>query len=205
MGRETKIVRPILIVTTGDLHGTDDYTASMLQIDPATMTGYPRLHLRAVRATAYIDHRSWHLRGIDWQLWVERNGKMTSAKCPLRLEIESRLRSWLLRVSGMPLHTLTYTQLRLITEGKIAKSRAENWQTLEIATDLPCMWIRHRAPIWAAFHKEGRGCPGRPSSAATTRRPSARRYARMRPSAWPAPSTRSTRRRGPAGRGCGRP
>ena len=44
---------------------------------------------------------------------------MTSAKCPLRLEIESRLRSWLLLVSGMPLHTLTYTELRLITEGRI--------------------------------------------------------------------------------------
>ncbi len=47
---------------------------------------------------------------------------MTSAKCPLRLEIESRLRSWLLRVSGLPLHTLTYTELRLITEGKIAEA-----------------------------------------------------------------------------------
>ena len=47
---------------------------------------------------------------------------MTSAKCPLRLEIESRLRSWLLRVSGMPLNTLTYTQLRLITEGKITEA-----------------------------------------------------------------------------------
>jgi hypothetical protein len=87
------------------------------------MTGYPRLHLRGVQSTAFIDHRSWHLRGCDWQLWVERNGKMTSAKCPLRLEIESRLRSWLLRVSGMPLHTLTYTQLRLITEGKIAAAK----------------------------------------------------------------------------------
>ena len=48
---------------------------------------------------------------------------MTTAKCPLRLEIESRLRSWLLRVSGMPLHTLTYAELRLITEGKIAAAR----------------------------------------------------------------------------------
>ena len=48
---------------------------------------------------------------------------MTSTKCPLRLEVESRLRSWLLRVSGMPLHTLTYTELRLITEGKIAEAR----------------------------------------------------------------------------------
>ena len=91
----------------------------MLQIDPAIMTGYPRLHLRGVRATAWIEHRSWHLRGIDWQLWIERKGRMTRAKCPLRLEIESRLRSWLLRVSGMPLHTLTFTELRLIAEGKI--------------------------------------------------------------------------------------
>jgi hypothetical protein len=95
----------------------------MLQIDPAIMTGYPRLRLRGVCAPAWIEHRSWHLRGIDWQLWVERNGRMTSAKCPLRLEIESRLRSWLLQVSGMPLHTLTYTQLRLITEGKIAEAK----------------------------------------------------------------------------------
>jgi hypothetical protein len=110
-------------MVTDDPHSADDYTALMLQIDPAIMTAYPRLHLRGVRAPAWIDHRSWHLRGIDWQLWVERRGRMTSAKCPLRLEAESRLRSWLLRVSGMPLHTLTYTQLRLITEGKIADAR----------------------------------------------------------------------------------
>ena len=38
---------------------------------------------------------SFTLRGIDWQLWIERNGRVTTAKCPLRLEIESRLRSWL--------------------------------------------------------------------------------------------------------------
>ena len=95
----------------------------MLQIGPANMTGYPRLHLRGVRALAWIEHRSWHLRGVDWQLWVERDGRMTSAKCPLRLEIESLLRSWLLRVSGLPLNTLTYTQLRLITEGKIPEAK----------------------------------------------------------------------------------
>ncbi len=71
------------------------------------MTGYPSLNLQGVRAAA----------------WIERKGRMTGAKCPLRLEIESRLRSWLLRVSGMPLHTLTYTELRLITEGKIAEAK----------------------------------------------------------------------------------
>jgi hypothetical protein len=110
-------------MTTDDLHGIDDYTASMLQIDPAIQTAYPRLYLQGVKAAAWIDHRSWHLRGCDWQLWIERKGRMTSAKCPLRLEVESRLRAWLLRVSGLPLHTLTYTELRLITEGKIAEAK----------------------------------------------------------------------------------
>jgi hypothetical protein len=95
----------------------------MLKIDLSIQTPYPRLLLQGVRGPAWIEHRSWHLRGVDWQLWIERKGRMTCAKCPLRLEIESRLRSWLLRVSGMPLHTLTYTELRLITEGKIPEAR----------------------------------------------------------------------------------
>jgi hypothetical protein len=95
----------------------------MLQIAATHHSGYPRLLLQGVRAAAWIDHKSWHLRGVDWQLWVECKGRMTSAKCPLRLEVESRLRSWLLRVSGMPLHTLTYTELRLIAEGKIPEAR----------------------------------------------------------------------------------
>ena len=110
-------------MTTDEIYGIDDYTASMLHIDPALQNPYPHLHLRGVQSTAWIEHRSWHLRGCDWQLWIERKGRMTSAKCPLRLEIESRLRSWLLRVSGLPLHTFTYTELRLITEAKIAKAR----------------------------------------------------------------------------------
>ena len=95
----------------------------MLQIASAPSNSYPRLHLQGVQATAWIEHRSWHRRGVDWQLWIERQGRMTSTKCPLRLEIESRLRSWLLRVSGMPLNTLSYTELRLITEGKIPAAR----------------------------------------------------------------------------------
>jgi hypothetical protein len=95
----------------------------MLRITPAPPNSYPRLRLQGVRATAWIEHRSWHLRGVDWQLWIERGGRITSAKCPLRLEIESLLRSWLLQVSGMPLYTLMYTELRLITEGKIAEAK----------------------------------------------------------------------------------
>jgi hypothetical protein len=110
-------------MTTDDHHGFGDYTAPMLQIASTPHSGYPRLLLQGVRAAAWIDHKSWHLRGVDWQLWVERKGRMTSAKCPIRLEIESRLRSWLLQVCGMPLHTLTYTELRLITEGKVAEAK----------------------------------------------------------------------------------
>ena len=77
----------------------------MLQIDPAIQSAYPRLHLQGVPAPAWIDHRSWHLRGVDWQLWVERKGRMTSAKCPLRLEVESRLRSWLSGERVAPPHS----------------------------------------------------------------------------------------------------
>ena len=110
-------------MTKDDLHTYSNYTVQMLQIDPAIQSAYPRLHLQGVPVPAWIDHRSWHLRGVDWQLWVESKGRMTSAKCPLRLEIESRLRSWLLRVSGLPLHRLSYTELRLITEGKIAEAK----------------------------------------------------------------------------------
>jgi hypothetical protein len=75
-------------------------------------------HLRAGSKFHHVDGRN-----LDWQLWIERNGRMTSAKCPLHLEIESLLRSWLLRVSGLPLNTLTYTELRLITEGKILEAK----------------------------------------------------------------------------------
>src|SRR4051794_41456025 len=112
MGRETNIVRPIYIMTTDDLHQPGDYTDLMLQIDHAIMTGYPRLHLRGVRATAYIDHRSWHLRGIDWQLWVERNGRMTSAKCPLRPRARATLAPGCCGDSGLPSTPLTTPRFR---------------------------------------------------------------------------------------------
>lgn len=110
-------------MTTDEIHIYGEYTVSMLQIDPTLQDTYPRLHLRGVRAPAWIDHRSYHVNGLDWKLQVENRGRMTSAKCQLRLEIESCLRSWLLRVSGLPLATLTYTQLRLITEGNIALAK----------------------------------------------------------------------------------
>jgi len=76
-----------------------------------------------VRAKAWIEHKPWRYGGTDWQLWIERGGTVTRAKCPLRIELESLLRSWLLRECKMPLHTLSYTELRLIAEGKHEEAR----------------------------------------------------------------------------------
>ena len=100
----------------------------MLEAIPNPGTAFPRLRtcLRVYRVwvEAWIVHKEPDRAGeIDWELWIERNGKLSRAKCQLRLEVESLLRSWLLRVGGMPLHTLTYTQLRLIAEGKSLEAR----------------------------------------------------------------------------------
>ena len=128
-------------MTSDDLLVIGNYTTPMLQIAPISFKQYPRLNLQGVRATAWIEHRSWHLRGVDWQLWIERKGRMTSVKCPLRLEVESRLRAWLLRVSGMPLATLTYTELRLIAEGKIHEAHQLHIRGRDT---LITGWSRHR-------------------------------------------------------------
>src|SRR4051812_37666851 len=88
-GRETNLVRPIFTMTTDDFSKVRIYTANMLEIY-LTPTHHPRLLLRGVRAPAWIVHRPSPNGGSDWQLWIKRKGRMTSAKCPLRLEIESR-------------------------------------------------------------------------------------------------------------------
>ena len=60
---------------------------------------------------------------LDWTLWFERQGRYARGKCQLRLEIDSRLRSWLLRECKLPLYTLSYAELRLIAEGKSHEAR----------------------------------------------------------------------------------
>ena len=95
----------------------------MLRIDPRPTGGHLRVHIDGVPAKAWIEHQPWRHGSPDWTLWYERHGRLARGKCQLRLQIESQLRSWLLRVSGMPLHTLTYTELRLIAEGKIPEAR----------------------------------------------------------------------------------
>ena len=95
----------------------------MLRVAPSPTSVFPRLYLQGVRAKAWIEHKPWRYGGTDWQLWIECKGTMTRAKCPLRIEMESLLRSWLLRELKMPLSTLSYTELRLIAEGKREEAR----------------------------------------------------------------------------------
>jgi hypothetical protein len=108
---------------TNDLGIIGIYTYPMLRVAPAPNSVFPRLYLQGVRAKAWIEHKPWRSGGTDWQLWIERNGTLTRAKCPLRIEIESLLRSWLLRECKLPLSTLSYTELRLIAEGKREEAR----------------------------------------------------------------------------------
>ena len=110
-------------MTTDDLHAPCDYTFPMLRVAPSPNSVFPRLYLQGVRAKAWIEHKPWRYGHTDWQLWIERNGTMTRAKCPLRIELESLLRSWLLRECKLPLSTLSYTELRLIAEGKREEAR----------------------------------------------------------------------------------
>jgi hypothetical protein len=91
-------------------------------------------------ATAWIEHKPWRYGHADWQLWIERDQRVTRGKCPPRLEIESRLRSWLLRECKLPLYTLSYDELRLIAEGRHEEARrihARGLDTLMHRTDTP--------------------------------------------------------------------
>jgi len=84
---------------------------------------FPRLYVRGVPAVAWIEHRAWRHGAPDWQLWIERGGALSRAKCQLRLEIESKLRAWLLQTCRAPLSTLSFEELRLVAEGKIHEAR----------------------------------------------------------------------------------
>ena len=112
----------------------------MLRIEPKARGGYPHIRIDGVPAKAWIEHKPWRHGSTDWTLWYERQGRLARGKCQLRLEIESRLRSWLLLVSGMPLHALTYAEPRLITEGRIPEARrlhARGRDTLMRRPDTP--------------------------------------------------------------------
>ena len=74
-----------------------------------------RLHIRYDGAEAWISRipRRFPDQRIDWQLWVrpKPGHPAYASKSPLRLEIESKLRAWLLRRYRRCLRTLDFAAL----------------------------------------------------------------------------------------------
>lgn len=90
----------------------------MLKIDPSLHRERPYLRILQGRAEAWIAPRLWRYGSTDWDIWVVRNGTPSRAQCQLHLEVESLLRSWLIRKYHVPLRRLSYEELRGIAEGK---------------------------------------------------------------------------------------
>jgi hypothetical protein len=112
----------------------------MLRIESALGGGYPRICIDGMPAKAWIEHQAWRYGSTDWTLWYERQGRLARGKCQLRVEIESRLRAWLMRHHRVPLATLSYEELRLIAEGQAPEVRrlhAYNADTLMPRSDTP--------------------------------------------------------------------
>ena len=100
---------------SSSVSSTGTYAASANSHQPRDTTSfgftYPHILIEGVPVKAWIEHRPWRYGTTDWQLWYERGGRLARGKCQLRLEIESKLRSWLLRECKMPLSTLSYSEL----------------------------------------------------------------------------------------------
>jgi hypothetical protein len=84
----------------------------------AANTHSERILIHSPRAgvTCWIAYRYVYNSELqDWALFVKRHGQPAfSRKCPLRLEIESRLRAWMLRTYRRPLASFSYRELRAI-------------------------------------------------------------------------------------------
>ena len=94
----------------------------MLRVAPNSGAAFPRIHIDGVPVRAWIERKPWRYGSTDWQLWFERRSRLARGKCQLRLEIESKLKAWLLQRCGIPLGTLSYEELRLVAEGKIQEA-----------------------------------------------------------------------------------
>lgn len=96
----------------------------MLRIVPSVAASYPLIRIDGAPAKAWIEHKPWRHGSTDWTLWYEHRGRPARGKCQLRLEIESRLRAWLLRHHRLRLATLSFDELRLLAGGK---GREASW------------------------------------------------------------------------------
>lgn len=89
--------------------------------------GEIRLHVLAPSGEAWIAQvpRRFPEERRDWRLWVRAKPGLPprTGKSPLRLEIESRLRAWLLRRYRRPLFTLTFEELCALAERESRAAR----------------------------------------------------------------------------------
>ena len=92
----------------------------MLTLRHNGFEGETRLYILVPRGEAWIarvPRRSPEER-CNWRLWVRHGSGIPprTGKSPLQLEIESRLRAWLLRRYRRPLFTLTFEELCTLAE-----------------------------------------------------------------------------------------
>ena len=92
----------------------------MLSLRHNGFEGELRLYIRYEGTEAWISQvlRQHPDQKINWVIWVRKNPGLPArtGKSPLRLEIESRLRAWLLRRYRRCLFTLDFADLRRIAE-----------------------------------------------------------------------------------------
>ncbi len=117
-------------------------------------TGELRLYVRLTPspaglapAEAWIGEQPFGHGGTDWVLWVRRSpgAPATREKCQLQLEIESRLRGWLLRQYHRRLLVTSFGELC-----EIARTAAEDADHVRRRT-----W--HRPGTRRLTHPHGRG------------------------------------------------
>ena len=89
-----------------------------------------RLHIRFPGVEAWISQipRRHPDQKVNWQIWVRHKPGLSArtGKSPLRLEIESRLRAWLLRRYKRCLRTLDFAELCAIAEREARAASARN-------------------------------------------------------------------------------
>jgi hypothetical protein len=91
----------------------------MLSAQRDSHTGQRWLFIRQKLCEAWISPSPSVRPGAsDWLLWIRRGDCPSLAKCQLRLEIESRLRAWLLQRFHRRLSELSFAELWAIAQGK---------------------------------------------------------------------------------------
>jgi hypothetical protein len=100
----------------------------MLTFHHSNVTDETRLYITIPRGKAWIAHipRRSPEHIVDWNIWVrlDKSDVGRSAKSPLKVEVESALRSWLLRRYRRFLKTVSFSDLCRIAEAEAASGHA---------------------------------------------------------------------------------